>query len=106
MATSVCRKVFPQCPASSEISWVESTGSAAAFGCKRVENIVSKGLVKPIVSTTIRSATPATFLRGVFITGESCEILSRPERASKANKDRDWRKSVAGKHSRNERYKG
>ena len=35
----------------------------------------------PIVSTTINNAIPATFLRGVFITGESCEILSSPEKA-------------------------
>ena len=43
--------------------------------------MVSNGLVSPIVSTTSKSATPAVRLRGILITGDSCEILSRPENA-------------------------
>jgi hypothetical protein len=43
--------------------------------------MVRRGLVIPIVKTTSKSAMPATFLRGVFITGDNCEILSRPEKA-------------------------
>src|SRR5947209_14856537 len=46
------------------------------FRSKSVENIVKSGLVIPIVKTTSKSAKPATFLRGVFMTGESCEMLS------------------------------
>ena len=46
-----------------------------------MENIVSSGLVNPTVSTTKTSAIPIVFLRGVFITGESCEMLSSPEKA-------------------------
>ena len=80
-ATSVCKKILPQCPARSEISWAESTGSLASRGCKRVESMVRMGLVTPMVNTTSKSAIPATFLRGVFMTGESCEMLSKPEKA-------------------------
>src|SRR6266566_904669 len=43
--------------------------------------MVKRGLVMPIVNTTNKSASPAVFLRGVFMTGESCEILSKPEKA-------------------------
>src|SRR5579863_862786 len=43
--------------------------------------MVKIGLVMPMVKTTMSSAIPATFLRGVFMTGESCEMLSRPEKA-------------------------
>src|SRR6266566_1719075 len=87
IATSTCKNCPhkpPKWPASSEMSWLEKIGSPTMFfGNKVVESIVSKGLVIPIVSTTSKSASPATFLRGVFITGESCEILSRPEKARK-----------------------
>ena len=83
IATSVCKKPLPQCPASKEISWLRRIGSFAVSGCNSVENIVSKGLVIPIVSTTSKSAIPATFLRGVRITGDNWEMLSKPEKARK-----------------------
>src|SRR6266516_1265437 len=97
MATSVCKMILPQCPASSEISWLFFTGSAASCGCNSVESIVNRGLVNPIVSTTSKSAIPATFLRGVFMTGES------QEGSCKADKDRDRCERVIGKHVRDER---
>jgi hypothetical protein len=71
----------PQRPPSSEIIWLESTGSAAARGSKRVESIVKSGLVRPTVKMTRKSAIFPTSLRGSFMTGESCEILSNPEKA-------------------------
>jgi hypothetical protein len=43
--------------------------------------MVSNGLVKPTVRITRKSAIFPTLLRGSFMTGESCEILSRPEKA-------------------------
>src|SRR5438045_1591790 len=43
--------------------------------------LVSSGLVRPIVNTTSNRAMAATFLRGAFMTGDNCEILSRPEKA-------------------------
>ncbi len=84
IATSVCKMTPPHLPASSEISCLESTGSPAWWGSKIVESIVSKGLVIPIVNTTIKRAMPATLFRGVLMTGESWEMLSRPEKARNA----------------------
>ena len=82
IATSICKAIVPQCPPSSEMTCAESTGSPTTCdGSKSVANMVSSGLVRPIVSTTSNNAMPATFLRGVFITGDNCEILSRPEKA-------------------------
>ena len=46
-----------------------------------MENIVSRGLVIPMVTTTNKSANPVIRLRGVFMTGASWEILSKPEKA-------------------------
>src|SRR2546421_4978981 len=83
-ATSVCKRTLPQCPPSKESSCVDKTGSAALSCCKRVESNVSKGLVAPMVMTTRKSAILMIFLRGVFIEGESWEMLSRPEKARKA----------------------
>src|SRR5437016_3974495 len=56
-------------------------GFAASPGSNRVENIVSRGLVIPMVTTTNKSANPVMRLRGVFMTGASWEILSKPEKA-------------------------
>ena len=61
--------------------WLESTGSAAALGRRSVDSIVSNGLVRPTVRMTRKSAILPTTLRGSFMTGESCEILSNPEKA-------------------------
>src|SRR5205814_9391599 len=87
-ATSVCKRTLPQCPPSKESSCVDKTGSAALSCCKRVESNVSKGLVAPMVMTTRKSAILLIFLRGVFIEGESWEMLSRPEKDSKAPANR------------------
>src|SRR5579885_1563236 len=42
---------------------------------------VNGGLVIPTVSTTSRRASRIVRLRGGFITGASCEMLSSPEKA-------------------------
>jgi hypothetical protein len=84
IATSICKKILPQWPASKEISWFDSTGSLASGVRRSVDSMVSNGLVNPMVNTTSKSAIPATFLCGYFITGESWEILSSPENARKA----------------------
>lgn len=82
IATSVCKTILPQCPPSSEMTCAESIRSpTTCAGSKSVANMVSRGLVKPIVTTTSNKAMPATFLRGVCMTGDNCEILSRPEKA-------------------------
>src|SRR5438477_13082673 len=82
MATSVCKTIPPHLPPSKEITCPESVGSSTQlFGSKSVENIVKSGLVNPIVKTTSKSAKPATFLRVLLMTGETCEILSRPVKA-------------------------
>jgi len=54
---------------------------AAAFGSRSVESMARSGLVRPTVRMTRNSAIFPTTLRGSFITGESCEILSNPEKA-------------------------
>src|SRR5437879_2327774 len=69
-------------PTSSEMICAESIRSpTTCAGSKSVANMVSSGLVRPIVNTTSNKAMLATFLRGVFMTGDNCEILSRPEKA-------------------------
>ena len=82
IAISVCKAMLPQCPPRSEISCEEWIGFANTLsGSNRVENIVNSGLVKPTVSTTSARAIPMTFFLGALITGESWEILSKPEKA-------------------------
>src|SRR5579863_2908964 len=82
IATSVCSTTLPKWPPSRETTWPERYGSLTTLaGSKIVESIVNSGLVMPMVNTTSKRAMPATFLRGAFITGESCEMLSRPEKA-------------------------
>ncbi len=71
--------------------------------------MVNSGLVSPIVKTTSKSARPAVRLRGIFITGESCEILSSPEKARNeaANPIRievgasEWLANILGKSDKN-----
>src|SRR6266581_7940827 len=76
--------ILPQLPASNETTWFDNVVFSRVWvGNRVVVSMVKRGLVIPIVSTTNNNAIPATFLRGVFITGESCEILSRPEKARK-----------------------
>ena len=57
---------------------------------------VKNGLVSPIVSTTAPMASRATRRRGSRITGESCEILSRPEKARNAPAYRSGPSAVPG----------
>lgn len=61
----------------------ERTGSIAACGSSNVENMVKSGLVRLTVKTTRTSAIVLTVRRGIFITGDNCEILSSPEKARK-----------------------
>src|SRR5258708_33437167 len=49
-----------------------------------VEKIVSSGLVMPTVITTSANAQVTVLRRGSAMTGESCEMLSRPENAKNA----------------------
>ena len=81
-AISVCRTMPPERPPRSEISCEERTGFPVTLaGSSSVENIVSSGLVTPTVITTIARAIALVLFRGTFITGESWEMLSRPEKA-------------------------
>ena len=45
IATSVRKNAPPQRPASNEMIWLESTGSAAAFGSKSVESMVEEVII-------------------------------------------------------------
>src|SRR5258707_13513196 len=91
------------------MSWQFFTRSAAGAGCKTVEIMVNSGLGNPIVKTTSKSAIPAVLLRGTFITGESCEILSRPEKARNEAANpirievgaREWFANILGKSDKN-----